>query len=165
VSTQPVSNRWRLLIEPVTTPAQVKAAHDLFVEYAASLGISLAFQNFERELRTLPGDYSPPRGRLLLACLDGEPVGCVAMHEWDHDICEMKRLYVRSAARGHALGRVLVERLIKEARTIGYKRMRLDTIAPIMTHAVLLYRDMGFEEIEPYRDNPMPGALYFELKL
>jgi GNAT superfamily N-acetyltransferase len=77
----------------------------------------------------------------------------------------MKRLYVRPAARGHALGRMLVEHLIREARTIGYNRMRLDTVEPIMTHAVLLYRDMGFEEIEAYRENPMRGTLYLELKL
>jgi putative acetyltransferase len=165
VSTQPKSQPKQLRIEQVTTSAQVKAARDLFVEYAESLGFSLCFQNFERELRTLPGDYAPPHGRLLLAYLDEEPVGCVAMHPWNRDICEMKRLYVRPVARGHALGRILVERLVKEARAIGYERMRLDTIEPIMTRAVLLYRDMGFEEIEAYRNNPMQGTLYLELKL
>ena len=98
-------------------------------------------------------------------CKVHAPVGCVALHPFEGEACEMKRLYVRPEARGHALGRVLVERLIKEARTIGYKRMRLDTVEPIMTKAVLLYRDMGFEEIVAYRENPMEGTLYFELKL
>ena len=164
MATQP-NFRPAFRIEQVTSASQVKAVRDLFVEYANSLGISLAFQNFDRELRTLPADYVPPSGRLLLAYLHNKPVGCVALHAYDGEICEMKRLYVRPAARGHALGRVLVERLIKEARAIGYKRMRLDTIEPIMTRAVLLYRDMGFEEIYAYRDNPMEGALYMELKL
>ena len=152
-------------IEQVATSAHVKAAHDLFVEYANSLGFSLCFQNFDHELRTLPGDYAPPRGRLLLAYLNDAPVGCVALHHFEDDACEMKRLYVRPSARGHGLGRVLVERLIREARAIGYKSMRLDTVEPIMTHAVLLYRDMGFEEILAYRENPQQGTLYFELKL
>jgi GNAT superfamily N-acetyltransferase len=181
VSTQPIPEPKRFRIEQVTTAAQVRAARDLFLEYANSLGFSLAFQNFEHELRTLPGDYAPPHGRLLLAYLDDAPVGCVALHEWKRPaegqpekplagaltdpVCEMKRLYVRPAARGHALGRILVERLIKEARAIGYKRMRLDTVEPIMTRAVLLYRDMGFQEILAYRENPMKGTLYFELKL
>ena len=137
------------------------------MEYASSLALSLCLQNFERELRTLPGDYHPPDGRLLLAYLNDEPVGCVAMRRRDeHEhACEMKRLYVRPAARGHAIGRVLVGRLIKEAREIGYKTMRLDAVEPIMNHAVLLYRDMGFEEIEAYRENPTEGALYMEFKL
>ena len=154
-----------LRIEQVSTSAHVKVAHDLFLEYANSLGFSLCFQNFDHELRTLPGDYAPPRGRLLLAHLNAVPVGCVALHEFNGEVCEMKRLYVRPSARGHGLGRLLVERLIKEARTIGYKSMRLDTVEPIMTHAVLLYRDMGFDEILAYRENPMKGTLYFELKL
>jgi putative acetyltransferase len=159
------SSQHRFHIEQVTTSAHVKAAHDLFLEYANSLGFSLCFQNFDHELRTLPGDYAPPHGRLLLAYLNDAPVGCVALHAYESDVCEMKRLYVRPEARGHALGRLLVEHLIKEARAIGYKRMRLDTVEPIMTKAVLLYRDMGFEEIHAYRENPMEGTLYFELKL
>jgi GNAT superfamily N-acetyltransferase len=165
VSANPIPEPKRLRIEQVSTPAQVRAARELFLEYASTLGFSLCFQNFDHELRTLPGDYYPPAGRLLLAYLNDEPVGCVAMHRWDEHTCEMKRLYVRPAARGHALGRVLVEHLIKEARDIGYQSMRLDTVEPIMNHAVLLYRDMGFEEIEAYRDNPMRGTLYMELKL
>jgi GNAT superfamily N-acetyltransferase len=165
VSAYPIPEPKRLRLEQVTSAAQVAVARELFIEYANSLGISLGFQNFDHELRTLPGDYTPPTGRLLLAYLDDAPVGCVALHRFKDDVCEMKRLYVRPEARGHALGRMLVERLIKEARAIGYTRMRLDTIEPIMTRAVLLYRDMGFEEILAYRENPMQGALYFELKL
>jgi GNAT superfamily N-acetyltransferase len=165
VSAVPSCRPERLRIAQASTSADIKIAHELFVEYANSLGFSLCFQNFDHELRTLPGDYAPPHGRLLLAYLHDDPVGCVALHRYEHDVCEMKRLYVRPAARGHALGRMLVEHLIREARTIGYNRMRLDTVEPIMTHAVLLYRDMGFEEIEAYRENPMRGTLYLELKL
>jgi len=164
MATQP-NPQHRFHLEQVKTQAQVNAARKLFVEYANSLGFSLSFQNFEHELRTLPGDYVPPSGRLLLAYLNESAVACVALHRFAGDICEMKRLYVQPEARGHALGRMLVERLIKEARAIGYKRMRLDTVGPVMSRAVLLYRDMGFEEISPYRENPMEGTLYFELKL
>lgn len=131
----------------------------LFREYATSLGVDLSFQHFEEEVASLPGDYAPPRGRLLLA-----NDGCVALRPFDGDICEMKRLYVRPAARGTGLGRALVERVIDEARTIGYRAMRLDTL-PSMTLAAVMYRQFGFREIAPYRFNPVKGTKYFELEL
>jgi putative acetyltransferase len=147
------------------SPAQVAQARELFLEYAHSLGMNLCFQNFEQELAVLPGHYSPPSGRLLLAEYESHLAGCVALHEWEPGICEMKRLYLRPSFRGKGLGRVLAEAIIAEARNIGYQRMRLDTIEPIMKDAVEMYRKLGFREIAPYRPNPIAGAMYMELQL
>ena len=147
------------------TPAQIAQVRELFLEYAHSLGFSLCFQNFDQELAGLPGDYAPPGGRLLLAQFHGELAGCVALHKFDGEICEMKRLYLRPKFRGKKLGRVLAEAVIAEARQIGYRRMRLDTVGPVMQDAVAMYRKLGFREIAPYRANPMAGTLYLELTL
>jgi len=147
------------------TPAQIAQVRELFLEYAQSLGFSLCFQNFDQELAGLPGDYAPPGGRLLLAEFQGELAGCVALHKFDDDICEMKRLYLRPEFRGQGLGRVLTEAIIAEARHLGYRHMRLDTVGPVMKDAVAMYRKLGFREIAPYRSNPMAGTLYFELTL
>lgn len=147
------------------SPAQIAIVRDLFLEYANSLGFSLCFQSFDRELAELPGDYAAPRGRLLLAEWDSEPAGCVALHPLDSEICEMKRLYLRPQYRGKGLGRTLVQRVIEEARSVGYRRMRLDTVEPMMKDAVALYRRFGFQEIPPYRENPIAGAMYLELEL
>jgi putative acetyltransferase len=150
---------------PAESPAQIAQARELFLEYAQSLGFSLCFQNFDDELAKLPGDYAPPEGRLLLAECEGELAGCVALHRLDQDICEMKRLYLRPQFRGKGLGRILAERIIAEARLIGYRRMRLDTVEPVMKDAVAMYRRFGFKEIAPYCPNPNPGVLYMELAL
>ncbi len=137
----------------------------MFLEYAKSLGFSLCFQDFDQELAQLPGDYAPPSGRLFLAEFEGKLAGCVALHRIDHASCEMKRLYVRAEFRGKMLGRALVQTIINEARTIGYQRVRLDTVEPVMKNAVALYRKIGFRDIPPYRDNPVVGAIYMELDL
>ena len=147
------------------SPAQIAQARELFLEYAASLGFSLCFQKFDKELAELPGDYAPPHGRLLLAELKGELAGCVALHRLEASLCEMKRLYLRPNFRGKGLGRTLAGAIINEARKIGYHRMRLDTVGPVMKDAVAMYRKLGFREIAPYRPNPMPGTLYMELEL
>jgi GNAT superfamily N-acetyltransferase len=144
---------------------QLEAVRDLFQEYAGSLGIDLGFQGFPQELADLPGKYAPPRGCILLATVDGEPAGCVAMRPLGDAVCEMKRLYVRRTYRKLGLGRKLAERAIEEARQLGYRRMRLDTIGTIMGEAVALYRTLGFVEVPPYCRNPIPDALYFELRL
>jgi ribosomal protein S18 acetylase RimI-like enzyme len=147
------------------SPPQIAQARELFLEYAKSLGFSLCFQNFDKELADLPGDYAPPDGRLLLAACEGQLAGCVALHKLKDGNCEMKRLYLRPQFRGKGLGRALADRIIHEARQIGYNRMRLDTVEPIMKDAVAIYRRLGFREIAPYRENPIAGALYMELVL
>jgi ribosomal protein S18 acetylase RimI-like enzyme len=139
-------------------------ARRLFEEYAASLGFDLSFQDFERELASLPGDYGPPRGAILLAGDDSGFAGCVALRPFAGETCEMKRLYVRPAHRGTGLGKRLAEAILAEARARGYRRMRLDTV-PGMESAIGLYRALGFREIEPYRMNPIPGAIFMEREL
>ena len=136
----------------------------LFIEYAHSLDFNLCFQDFDDELNDLPGSYSVPAGRLLLLLEKNEPVGCVALRPLDDGICEMKRLWVRPNFRGRSLGRYLAEAIIQQATTIGYKRMRLDTVAA-MKEAISLYRSLGFVETEPYAYNPIPGAVYLEREL
>ena len=146
-------------------PAQIDQVRELFLEYEQSLGVKLCFQNFEQELAGLPGHYAPPDGRLLLAEYEGELAGCVALRKWEAGICEMKRLYLRPSFRGKGLGRTIAEKIIAEARNIGYQCMRLDTIEPVMKDAVEMYRKLGFREIAPYRSNPIAGAMYMELQL
>ncbi len=146
------------------TTSQVEEARALFEEYADATGVDLCFQNFAEELASLPGDYAPPGGRLIVAYDGEEAAGCVALRGVDGAACEMKRLYVRPRWRGTGLGRALAARIIDEARGIGYERMRLDTL-PSMQAAIKLYRSLGFEEIDPYRFNPVEGTLYMELKL
>jgi putative acetyltransferase len=147
------------------SPARIAQARELFLEYAKSLGFSLCFQNFEKELADLPGDYAPPEGRLLLAEYESQLAGCVALHKLGDGICEMKRLYLRPQFRGKGVGRLLADRIIAEARQAGYRHMRLDTVEPVMKDAVAMYRKIGFREIAPYRANPMAGTLYMELLL
>jgi putative acetyltransferase len=154
-----------LHLEQAETPGQIALARTLFEEYGASLGFSLCFQNFDKELAGLPGDYAPPKGRLLIAYLDSEPAGCVALHEFEPGISEMKRLYVRPAYRGKRVGLALANAVIEAAREIGYRSMRLDTVTSVMADAVKMYRRLGFKEIAPYRVNPQPGTLYMELDL
>lgn len=154
-----------LTFSQAKSPAQIAQIRELFLEYAKSLGFSLCFQSFDEELAGLPGDYGPPDGRLLLAEYQGQLAGCVALHKITGDICEMKRLYLRPGFRGKGLGRFLAERILRDAREIGYQRLRLDTVEPVMKDAVAMYRRMGFVEIEPYRANPMAGTLYMELDL
>jgi putative acetyltransferase len=151
-------------VDEATNAVEIAACRELFREYATGLGFDLGFQDFERELAGLPGDYAPPGGRLLLATGEGGPAGCVAVRPFEPGVCEMKRLFVSPAARGTGLGRRLAEAAILAARELGYERMRLDT-APSMSEAHALYESLGFREIEPYRFNPVPGTRYLELEL
>jgi ribosomal protein S18 acetylase RimI-like enzyme len=154
----------RVELAPVGAPADLAAARELLSEYAAALDIDLEFQDFERELRELPGEYAPPGGRLLLARVGDRIAGCVAVRPFEPGCCELKRLYVRREFRGAGTGRALAEAAIEEARSAGYVRMRLDTI-PSMRAARALYRKLGFREVAPYRFNPIPGTAFMELRL
>jgi putative acetyltransferase len=155
----------QITISQTESPSEIAKVRELFVEYAESLGFSLCFQNFDRELAGLPGDYTPSQGRLLLALCGSEPAGCVALHSLEPGIGEIKRLYVRPQFRGSGIGKMLTNTVISEAKSIGYKKVRLDTVEPKMKNAVGLYRALGFREIEPYRPNPIEGAMYMELEL
>jgi ribosomal protein S18 acetylase RimI-like enzyme len=146
------------------TREHLSIIRELFLEYGKSLGFSLCFQDFDTELAELPGEYAPPDGSLILAVDEAEPLGCVALRKIDDGVCEMKRLYIKPEFRGRGLGKQLVKAIIDEALKIGYKKMRLDTVL-VMKEAITLYRKIGFTEIEPYRENPIEGALYMELDL
>jgi putative acetyltransferase len=153
-----------VMIVPAHKGKRLPQVRMLFEEYAASLGITLCFQGFEEELAALPGSYAPPSGRLLLALQRGDLAGCVALQRLTPDACEMKRLYVRPGVRSLGIGRMLAERIIHEGKATGYRRIRLDTL-PTMTAALILYRQLGFREIAPYRHNPVEGAVFLELRL
>jgi ribosomal protein S18 acetylase RimI-like enzyme len=159
------SQRGPLQFVETESPVQIAQARELFLEYAQSLGFSLCFQNFDKELAGLPGEYAAPAGRLLLAEYEGRLAGCVALHRLEPGICEMKRLYLRPEFRGKGLGLALANRIIAEARQIGYQCMRLDTVEPVMKEAVAMYRRLGFQQIAAYCVNPIAGALYMELHL
>jgi putative acetyltransferase len=153
-----------VVVRPAQSAGDIAEARRLFKEYEASLDVDLRYQGFEEELAGLPGAYAPPRGRLLLAVDDSSPAGCVALRPLADDVCEMKRLYVRPGARGKRVGRLLAEAVIREAGSIGYSRMRLDTL-PSMKDAQALYRALGFLEIAPYYASPVAGTRFMELAL
>ena len=146
------------------SPEQIAAVVNLFREYAAWLQIDLCFQGFNAELAALPGAYAPPRGRLLLGRGADGPAGCVALRPVGDVTCEMKRLFLRPEFRGKGVGRAMTLRLLDEARSIGYKNLRLDTL-PSMKEAIALYRSLGFQEISPFRDLPAPGTLFMTISL
>jgi len=146
------------------TPEQMALTRALFEEYAAWLGVDLCFQGFAAELAGLPGLYAPPQGRLLLALAGSEAAACVAMRPREDGVCEMKRLFVRPSFRGQGLGKLLVERIVAEARAIGYQTIRLDTL-PSMQAAIRLYETLGFGRCAPYYETPLPDTVFMELRL
>jgi putative acetyltransferase len=148
-----------------TTPDQIETIRSLFVEYQQWLNFSLCFQGFDEELASLPGKYSPLNGRLYLAESDGIIVGCIALRPMNEEgICEMKRLFVREEYRGKGIGRILTEKIIADAKEIGYSAIRLDTLQRMET-ARSLYSKLGFTVIPAYYNNPMDEVVYMELKL
>jgi putative acetyltransferase len=149
----------------VESDVQVQAARRLFEEYAAWLGFSLCFQNFDKELAELPGDYAPPNGCLFLAVENDQVAGCVALRKIEEGIGEMKRLYVRPEFRGKGLGRSLTETIIEASRNLGYQQLRLDTLPGKMDQAIAIYRSLGFKNIERYYNNPYDAAAFMELTL
>ena len=159
-------------IRQATTPEDFDHARALFVEYAAWLNVDLCFQGFNEELVTLPGAYAPPQGRLLLADGPGGTIGCIALRPLEASggrggkaedtvpaAGEVKRLYVRPGCRNGGRGRQLAEALVDEARVIGYRELKLDTL-DWMTSARKLYARLGFAECAPYYRNPLPGVVY-----
>jgi ribosomal protein S18 acetylase RimI-like enzyme len=153
-------------IIPVGTADQLADTVRLFRDYEASLDTDLCFQGFEAEVASLPGKYAPPQGALFVArSAGGEALGCVALRPVEPaGACEMKRLYVAPQGRGLGLGRALMEAVIAEARRIGYREMRLDTL-PSMTTAQAMYREAGFVPIDPYYDTPVGGTVFMALDL
>ena len=146
--------------------SEIEQVRELFGEYVAWLGINLCFQNYDKEVASLPGEYAPPRGRLLLArAEDGAVAGCAALRDLGNGVAEMKRLFVRPGFRGQRLGWQLAEMILDEARTLGYEQIRLDTLPGKMDQAIAMYRVLGFKDIPPYYNNPVAGAAFMELKL
>src|SRR5512134_507435 len=147
-----------------TSLGEIDAVRRLFREYAATLNVDLGFQQFDDEVAGLPGPYAPPAGRLLLASVEGEVAGCVAVRPLGAGACELKRLYVRPRFRGCGLGAELAQCAINQAREGGYHLIRLDTL-PTMTAAQSLYRRLGFHEVAPYYSTPVAGTVFFERTL
>jgi putative acetyltransferase len=153
-------------VRPVRDAHDLETVRELFREYADRLGIDLTFQGFEAELAQLPGKYAPPTGDLLLARSEtGEALGCIGLRPLEiPGACEVKRLYVRAAARGTGIGHALARSVVERATALGYREAMLDTL-PSMTSAIAIYRALGFEPIPPYWNNPLPGFLYFGKRL
>jgi putative acetyltransferase len=151
-------------IQEVTSIEDLAAVRTLLKEYWTSIGFDLATFGFDAELEELPGRYAPPEGRLALAILAGDAVGCIALRKLDDRSCEMKRLFVRLSARGSGVAVTLIKWLFSEARSLGYSRMLADTL-PTMHAALRLYERLGFKRIDPYSPNPTPGAIYLEKDL
>jgi len=164
VSNDSAHSKAMVEIKDTYDPESIIVARALFKEYQQALGVDLSFQDFATELATLPGAYAPPRGRLFLARDDSVMVGCVAMRPLTSKTCEMKRLYVRPGSRAGGVGRQLAERVIAEARAMGYRQMYLDTL-PMMAGAQRLYEQLGFKDIPPYRHNPVEGTRFLGLEL
>jgi putative acetyltransferase len=151
-------------LRQAASPEEIETARTLFREYEKSIGVSLCFQNFAEEVAGLPGAYAPPDGRLFIAYVGRRPAGCVALRRIGDDVAEMKRLYVRLRFRGMRLGRRLSETVLEEARSIGYRAVRLDTL-PSMREAQALYVSLGFTDIPPYNEHPIAGTRFMELRL
>ena len=153
-----------IVLRQASLPSEIEAARELFLEYQGSLGIDLCFQGFQRELAALPGPYASPQGRLYLAMDADKAVGCVALRNLGEGMAEMKRLYLRPSYRGQHIGRQLAQRVIEDAKAIGYKSLVLDTL-PCMREAQTLYASLGFVDTMPYTENPVEGARFLKLSL
>ena len=153
------------MIIQAETVEQIEETRRLFREYEAWLDVDLCFQSFEEELENLPGKYAAPSGRLFLGYVGEKVAGCIALRKLDDDVCEMKRLFVSEAFRGSGLGKMLIENLISEAQSIGYQKIRFDTLPAKMPKAVEFYRFYGFREIAPYYENPHKTTLFMEKDL
>ncbi|MBK6655801.1 carbonate dehydratase [Zoogloea sp.] len=144
--------------------AEIEHVRQFFRNYAGWLGVDLGYQNFAEEMASLPGAYSPPTGRLFFAELDGRPAGCIGIRAATEGVCEMKRLYVEPESRGSGVGRELALAAIKAAKSLGYRKVMLDTL-PAMRIAVKLYRELGFKEAPAYYPTPIEGTMFLALDL
>lgn len=153
-----------IILKEVKSTEEYQVAAQLFKEYATQLNVDLSFQNFEQELLDIKIQYVRPKGIIYLAYDERKPVGCFGIRAFEGDICELKRMYLKTEMRGKGIGKQLLEKSIAVGKELGYLRMRLDTL-PSMQSAIGLYQKMGFYEIEPYRFNPIEGTMYFEIKL
>ena len=151
-------------LELAASIQRIEQTRRLFMEYRDSLQVDLCFQGFQAELDGLPGAYAAPRGRLYLALFDALPVGCVALRPLDEQRCEMKRLYVQPAYRGHGIGRALALQTIADATALGYRELVLDTL-PSMQAAQALYAELGFKDGSEYTFNPVPGTRFLARSL
>ena len=153
-------------IEPARSEADLEAVTGLFAIYVSTLGVDLTFQDVKSEMENIPGKYAPPKGELWLARNGaGTPVACIGLRPLDDEgCCEIKRLYVSPLARGAGLGKALIDTVIAKAASLGYERIRLDTL-PSMASARALYKNAGFMEIEPYYETPLVGTIFLELML
>lgn len=151
-------------IVDATSEQQLEQVRQLFREYWHAFGFDPSFQDFARELEQLPGAYAGPGGRIALAMAGGEPAGCIALRPLDAGECEMKRLYVRNAFRGHGIGLALVQWIVAQARKAGYTRMYADTM-PTMQRALEMYEAIGFKRSGAYSANATAGAIYLSLDL
>lgn len=152
------------VIAPASIPSDLPSVKELFREYEATLNIPLDFQGFEEELAGLPGKYAPPKGNLWLVCESGMPAGCVAVRPLEEGVCEIKRLFVRSAFAGHGIGRALMDTAIAFAKQAGYAKLRLDSLKRLKA-AAMLYKRYPFYEIPAYNENPHPDIYYLEMAL
>jgi carbonic anhydrase len=153
-------------IVEVTSREDIEQVRNLFTEYRAELAVEPCLRSFDAEIASLPGSYAAPNGKLLLAKVVGQPVGCVGLRPFPMEgSCEMKRLYVRPPFRGDKLGKKLAEQIVREARNLGYRSMRLDSHAPSMQAAIKMYRRLGFVEVKPDPLEAIEGLIYMELAL
>lgn len=153
-----------MIISPAL-PTDLSAIRELFRAYAATLPNDICTQGFDEEVASLPGQYAPPAGALLIARdKQAAALGCVAMRPLGDTIAEMKRLYVAPEGRGKGVGRALAHATIEAARAAGHRELRLDTLSH-MHEAQALYRSLGFTPIAPYNSNPPDSTLFMSLKL
>lgn len=153
-------------IVEVTSKEDIEQVRNLFTEYRAELAVEPCLRSFDAEIASLPGSYAAPKGKLLLAKIVGQPVGCVGLRPFPTEgSCEMKRLYVRPPFRGDRLGKKLAEQIVQEARSLGYRSLRLDSHASSMQAAIKMYRRLGFVEVKPDPLEPIEGLIYMELPL
>lgn len=137
---------------------------DMLIEGDPTFKKYLDLQNYDAELEHLETKYGLPDGRLYLARLGGKVAGCIGLRKIDSENCEMKRLYVRPQFRGERIGQKLVQRILDDAREIGYENMLLDTL-PFLQSAIRMYRELGFVEIPSYNNSPMDTSIYMKLSL